>query len=155
MRGSIVGFAAAGVFTLLLQIRTASLAVEGIVNTFHADSVRVTSDHGAGVVIVSNGGNIALGIFAGECSSAGVTVGSAGIAIGSRRGLGKVKHIDTAFLWVQDLVTNQRMRLNKVGTKEMLADFLTKGVNQEVMRTCMTGLNLYFKSGASKLAFKA
>ena len=30
---------------------------------------------------------------------------TAGIAIGSRRGLGKVKHIDTVFLWVQELVT--------------------------------------------------
>ena len=46
-------------------------------------------------------------------------------------------------------------KLNKVGTKEMLADFLTKGVSQEIMKYCMKGLNLYFKSGASKLALKA
>ena len=80
---------------------------------------------------------------------------SAGIAIGSRRGLGKTKHIHTAFLWVQEMVTNQCVRLNKVGTKEMLADFLTKGVSQEILRYCMRGLNLYFRSGASKLALKA
>ena len=30
---------------------------------------------------------------------------TAGAAIGSRRGLGRVKHIDTVFFWVQALVT--------------------------------------------------
>ena len=49
-----------------------------------------------------------------------------GIAIGSRRGLGKVKHISTVFLWVQDLVTEGRLQLSKKHTSETLADFLTK-----------------------------
>ena len=45
---------------------------------------------------------------------------TAGIAIGSRRGLGRVKHIDTVFLWVQAMVAG-----DGVGgglAKEILAD---------------------------------
>ena len=49
-----------------------------------------------------------------------------GISIGSRRGLGKVKHIATCYLWVQDLVDRQRIRLRKVNTGDMLADIMTK-----------------------------
>ena len=78
-----------------------------------------------------------------------------GIAIGSRRGLGKTKHVDTVFLWVQELVTNGKMRLSKRPTGEMLADFLTKNVERTTMLRCMVGLNLHFKEGQSKLALKA
>ena len=42
---------------------------------------------------------------------------TAGIAIGSRRGLGKVKHIDTVFLWVQEVVGQGRVSLGKKGTE--------------------------------------
>ena len=53
---------------------------------------------------------------------------TAGIAIGSRRGLRQVKHIDTAFLWVKAMVTEGNISLGKKPTKEMLADFSTKHV---------------------------
>ena len=46
---------------------------------------------------------------------------TAGIAIGSRRVLGRVKHIDTVFLWVQAMVTEGKVTLGKNPTKEMLA----------------------------------
>ena len=80
---------------------------------------------------------------------------SAGIAIGSRRGLGRTKHVDTVFLWAQELVTNQKVKLCKKHTGEMLADFLTKNVEAATMQRCMAGLNLHFKAGASRLALKA
>ena len=57
-----------------------------------------------------------------------------GMSIGSRRGLGKVKHIDTCFLWVQDLVDRQRIRLKKVNTGDMLADIMTKPLDAGTIR---------------------
>ena len=54
---------------------------------------------------------------------------TAEIAIGSRRGLGRVKHIDTVFLWVQAVVTEGNISFGKKPTKEMLADFLTNHVD--------------------------
>ena len=80
---------------------------------------------------------------------------SAGIAIGSRRGLGKTKHIDTVFLWAQELVTSKKVKLTKRKTDEMLADFLTKNVEASKMMKCMSGLNLQFMTGQSKLALQA
>ena len=38
---------------------------------------------------------------------------SAGISIASRRGLGKVKHIDTCYLWVQEIVDQKRVTLKR------------------------------------------
>ena len=80
---------------------------------------------------------------------------TAGIAIGSRRGLGRVKHIDTVFLWVQAMVTEGKISLGKKPNKEMLADFLTKHVDAATMLNCVTGLGLRFQSGESKLTLKA
>ena len=77
---------------------------------------------------------------------------TAGIAIGSRRGLGRVKHID---LWVQAMVSEGKVTLGKKPTKEMLADFLTKHVGAATVLNGMTRLGMKFQSGESKLTLKA
>ena len=56
---------------------------------------------------------------------------TAGIAFGSRRELGRVKHIDTVFLWVQATITDGK--IGKKPTKEMLADHLLKHVDAATM----------------------
>ncbi len=58
---------------------------------------------------------------------------TAGLAIGSRKGLGRVKHIDPAFLWVQDVVRQKRVRVGKKNTHEMIADMFTKPVSAPEM----------------------
>ena len=81
---------------------------------------------------------------------------TAGIAIGSRRGLGRVKHIDTVFLWVQAMVTEGKISLGKKPTKEMLVDLLTKHVDAATMLNCAAGLlGMRFQSGESKVTLKA
>ena len=42
---------------------------------------------------------------------------TAGAAVSSRRGLGRVKHIHTAFLWIQSYVTNRVIILGKKHTR--------------------------------------
>ena len=64
-----------------------------------------------------------------------------GIAIGSRRGLGRLKHIDTVFL-VQAMVPEGKISLGKKPTKEMLADFLTKHVDAATMQSCKAGYGM-------------
>ena len=84
---------------------------------------------------------------------------TAGVAVGSRRGLGRGlgrgKHIDTVFLWMQTMVTEGKISLGKKPTKEMFADFLTKHVDAATMLNCMSRLGLKFQSGESKLTLKA
>ena len=79
---------------------------------------------------------------------------TAGIAIGSRRGLRRVKLIDTVFLWVQAMVAQGKVSICKKPTTEMLADFLTKHVDAATMQSCMTGRGMKFQSGESKLTLK-
>ena len=56
-----------------------------------------------------------------------------GISLGSRRGLDRAKHIDTIFLWVQEYVTKGKIKIGKKHTSEMLADFLTKPVPENII----------------------
>ena len=76
---------------------------------------------------------------------------TAGMAIGQRRGLGKVKHIDTTFLWVQEIVNQGRVRVGKKGTKEMLADMFTKAISAPDMVRHMEGMCFKFEEGRSHL----
>ena len=64
---------------------------------------------------------------------------SAGIAIGSRKGLGMVKHIDTIFLWAQEVVASGRLKVGKRATGDMLADLLTKAVPEATMDKLLIG----------------
>ena len=59
---------------------------------------------------------------------------TAEIAIGSRRGLGRVKHIDTVFLWVQTMVTEGKISLGK------------KPTDAATILNGMSGLGLVFQS---------
>ena len=80
---------------------------------------------------------------------------STGIAIGSRRGLGSVKHIDTVFLWCQEKVNSGQVQLLKRGTKEMLADMMTKPLTAAETAHLMSGMNYHFRHGRHPLALDA
>ena len=47
-------------------------------------------------------------------------------AVASRRGLGKMRHVEVRLLWVQEAVKRGRIKLKKVGGDVNLADHLTK-----------------------------
>ena len=80
---------------------------------------------------------------------------SAGIVMGSRRGLGKAKHVDTQYHWVQDRVAKRYFRLKKVDTGDMLADVLTKPVIEEKMNKALRNMNFHFLEGEHHLTLKA
>ena len=80
---------------------------------------------------------------------------SAGIAIGSRRGLGHVKHIDTVFLWCQEVIQMRRAKLLKRDTKEMLADMMTKPLTAPETERHMNNMGFEFRSGRHPLALQA
>ena len=78
---------------------------------------------------------------------------TAGAAIGSRRGLGRVKHIDTIFLWVQDLVSSGKITLGKKHTSENYADVLTKPVDGGTLRRFMLAMGFEYLSGRAALGY--
>eukprot|EP00971_Amphidinium_carterae_P063701 1260662-Amphidinium_carterae.1 len=67
---------------------------------------------------------------------------TSGAAIGSRRGLGKTKHIHTSFLWVQNLITQGRVNIGKVHTSQNPADILTKPVTWQQLSGALKTLGL-------------
>ena len=82
---------------------------------------------------------------------------SAGIAMGNRRGLGRAKHVDTQYHWVQERTAKKEFQflLRKEGTDRMLADVLTKAVTEEKMNTAMKGMNFHYLEGERELTLRA
>ena len=80
---------------------------------------------------------------------------TAGIAIGSRRGLGRVRHIDTMLLWVQDSVSRGVLKIAKRDTRDMLADVLTKAVPEAAMEEMLRRMGYFYRKGEHSLALKA
>ena len=55
-----------------------------------------------------------------------ITDSSAALGTASRIGIGKIKHLDVGWLWIQDLVKQGKVILRKINGKVNPADLLTK-----------------------------
>ena len=78
-----------------------------------------------------------------------LTDASAARSIANRQGLGKLRHIDTHFLWVQDRVHRGDFVVSKVWGKENPADLLTKFLDAESMKKCLKLFGIEFLTGRS------
>ena len=54
-------------------------------------------------------------------------------------GLGKLRHMNTNQVWVQEKVRRGEVEIQKVGTWENIADTLTKYVNKDTIGKHMKG----------------
>ena len=77
---------------------------------------------------------------------------SAALGIIGRTGLGKLRHIDTSYLWLQQDSTKHKLRLNKVKGTENPADMNTKGLNGDDISRYVRMLSMQHKDGGSELA---
>ena len=77
---------------------------------------------------------------------------SAARGICNRRGLGKTRHVQTRFLWVQHQVAEKEIQLEKVSTDSNLSDICTKPVSKDLCLKHMTTLGQFVKTGKSLLA---
>ena len=76
------------------------------------------------------------------------TDSSAALGFVNRRGLGKLmKHISTKYLWVQELIARKGAVIRKVGTKDQLADILTKASTSTAVAAAMLGTGLEYRAG--------
>ena len=67
------------------------------------------------------------------------TDSSAAKGISSRRGLGKVRHIELNQLWLQDQVARGKIQVRKIKGEDNISDSLTKHSNPERIRQTMKG----------------
>ena len=77
---------------------------------------------------------------------------SAAIGISRRRGLGKVRHLAVADLWMQDRIRKGDFILDKIAGAENPADMLTKHVPREVLQKHMANLGLFLEDGRAESA---
>ena len=62
--------------------------------------------------------------------------------IARRKGLGKIRHLDTTDLWIQDQIRSKRIILDKVLGTENMADVLTTYVDKKTMDAALTKMGL-------------
>ena len=77
---------------------------------------------------------------------------SAGIGMASRKGVGKVRHLHTQALWIQQCVAEKRLSLLKEKGEHNVADLPTKHVDNATMLKHLNVMNIHVVSGSSKLA---
>ena len=56
---------------------------------------------------------------------------SAGLSITSRTGLGKAKHVETQYLWLQEAVRNNKLPVGKIPSETNSSDVGTKHLTSE------------------------
>ena len=107
---------------------------------------------------ICRGASIALGIQA-LAKDLGIdldvhlyTDATAAIGICRRRGLGKIRHLHVADLWVQDRIKKGDFKLSKVAGADNPADILTKHVSRDIMMKHMTKMGLVVEDGRAKSA---
>ena len=67
-----------------------------------------------------------------------------------REGLGRTRHIQVQYLWIQERVRNKELGMKKVDTKSNVADLMTKHLTAEVMRVHLDNLGITMMEGRSK-----
>ena len=80
------------------------------------------------------------------------TDASAAVGICRRRGLGKIRHLAVADLWVQDKVRSGAFALRKIAGETNTSDILTKFVARPLLKKHMKTLGLRLETGRSSLA---
>ena len=63
-------------------------------------------------------------------------------SLASRVGLGKIRHLETKYLWVQEAVQRRRITIKKIWGQVNRADVLTKPQNAETMRVQLARVNI-------------
>lgn len=77
---------------------------------------------------------------------------SAALSICRRTGAGKVRHLDTRLLWVQDRVRHGELIVHKIPGRENPADVLTKHVSAEILAALLCVLACFPRTGRAKVA---
>ena len=75
-------------------------------------------------------------------------------AVASRRGAGRVRHLHTEVLWVQEAVARRELTIVKVPGVENPAGKGTKHLAQKEMHECLERAGCHITGGRSRMAFR-
>ena len=80
------------------------------------------------------------------------TDSAAALGTCSRLGLGKSRHVQTRYLWIQEKLANGQFELFKIDTKINTADLLTKSLSTESAEQHLRRMSFELVSGRSGIA---
>ena len=66
--------------------------------------------------------------------------------------MGKIRHLDTTDLWVQEVIRSDRVQLNKVLGTENPADIFTKYVERALIEKMLKNIGMEKMDGRAKCA---
>ena len=79
------------------------------------------------------------------------TDASAAVGLASRRGLGKVRHIEVSQLWLQQRIASGDLKVQKVDGISNLVDALTNHLQKGPLEGHMVSVNLEIREGRRSL----
>ena len=77
---------------------------------------------------------------------------TAALGMAKRQGLGRVRHLAVADLWLQQKVRDRQFQLSKIAGKENPADALTKVLSADHGRYLLSKLGFVYLTGRPKIA---
>jgi hypothetical protein len=80
------------------------------------------------------------------------TDSSAALGTCNRQGLGRSRHVQTRFLWVQEKLAQHEFELVKIPTKQNVADLCTKGLPANEMERHMQSMGFEYSHGRAEAA---
>jgi hypothetical protein len=84
--------------------------------------------------------------FGFSCKIRCFTDSSAAMGIVKRSGIGKIRHLQTQYLWIQEAVSSNKVTIHKVGTNDNVADLLTTYLDGNTIQHHIGHLNLVHSS---------
>ena len=76
---------------------------------------------------------------------------SAAIGVAGREGLGRIRHLDTQSLWLQQALRKRRLGLGKVLGTENPSDLMTKHVDRKLLGEHVRSMGCEFAAGRAEL----
>ena len=102
---------------------------------------------------LSRGGAVGIGLQS-LCGDLGLNVwlrlhsdSTAAIGVCRRRGLGRIRHLAVADLWLQDKVKSNALSVHKIAGKDNPADALTKWVDAATLQKALSKMRIEPESG--------
>ena len=77
---------------------------------------------------------------------------SAALGIAQRKGVGKVRHLSTGTLWLQEQQLKDILKLLKIPGSDNVADIFTKNLGQALMEKHLTVMGLEYRGGRATAA---
>ena len=77
---------------------------------------------------------------------------SAAIGIAQRQGVGKIRHLSTSILWIQDQELRRAITVKKIDGSKNPSDLMTKHVNRELVDRHCAAIGCHFQEGRARKA---